>query len=227
MEQRQFSIKVLEVKINNEDEFIEFFDAHAPLFKNHLISIKGDVSEKLKYYLDNMELNYINNISLPSGKNIKTITLEEDNTKVDKKELEALQEKLKSQAIDCRIKLQEAQSHINKLEKKASRELVVIDEMIRSGQEVDIDGDLLLLNRVNSGGIVKTTGSLIITELVEGGIRCNGAFMMLRVSSKANVVFHGVEVDNGLLQDKLNQIELKNNKIVITPVIKKEKNWVQ
>jgi septum formation inhibitor MinC len=227
LKQRQFSIKVLEVEIDNEDEFIEFFDAHAPLFQNHLISIKGELSEKLKYYLDNMELNYINNITLPSGKNVKSINLEQDNSKVDKKELEALEEKLKAQAIDCRIKLQEAQSLINELEKRANKELVVIDDMIRSGQEVDIDGDLLLLNRVNSGGIVKTTGSLIISELVEGGIRCNGAFMMLKVSPKANVVFHGVEVDNSLLQDKLNRIELKDNKIVITPVIKKEKNWVQ
>lgn len=227
MKQRQFSIKVLEVEIDNEDEFIEFFDTHALLFQNHLISIKGNISEKIQYYLDNSELNYINNISLPSGKNSKSLNLEENNTKIDKKELEVLEEKLKSQAIDCRIKLQEAQALINELEKRANRELVVLDEMIRSGQEVDIEGDLLLLNRVNSGGIIKTTGSLIVTELVEGGIRCNGAFMMLKVSPKANVVFHGVEVDNSLLQDKLNQIELKDNKIVITPVIKKEKNWVQ
>jgi septum formation inhibitor MinC len=227
LKQRQFSLKVLEIEIDNDDEFIEFFDAHAPLFQNHLISIKGNLSEQLQYYLNNMELTYINNISLPSGKNVKSIDLEVNSSKVDKKELEALEEKLKAQAIDCRIKLQEANSIIAELEKKANRELVVIDDMIRSGQEVNIDGDLLLLNRVNSGGIVKTTGSLIISELVEGGIRCNGAFMMLKVSPKANVVFHGVEVDNSLLQDKLNRIELKDNKIVITPVIKKEKNWVQ
>ena len=227
MKQRQFSIKVLEVELDNEDEFIEFFDTHGLLFKNHLISIQGQISERIKYYLDEMELKYINNIDLPNAKNVKSVDINKDDNKVDKKELEKLEEKLKAQAVDCRIKLQEAQSIIHELEKRASRELQVIDEMIRSGREVNIDGDLLLLNRVNSGATVKTTGNLIITQVVEGAIRCDGSFMMLTVSPKANIVFNGVEVDNSLLQDKLNRIELKDNKIYITPVIKKEINWVQ
>ena len=227
MKQRQFSLKVLEVELDNEDEFIEFFDTHGLLFKNHLISIKGDMSDRIKYYLEEMDFKYINNITLPNGKNVKSVDINKDDNKVDKKELEALEEKLKSQAIDCRIKLQEAQSIINELEKKANRELVVIDDMVRSGKEVSVDGDLLILNRVNSGATIKTTGNLIITQVVEGAIRCDGSFMMLTVSPKANIIFNGVEVDNSLLQDKLNRIELKDNKIYITPVIKKEINWVQ
>jgi len=227
LKQRQFSLKVLEVELDNEDEFIEFFDTHGLLFKNHLISIKGDMSDRIKYYLEEMDFKYINNITLPNGKNVKSVDINKDDNKVDKKELEALEEKLKSQAIDCRIKLQEAQSIINELEKKANRELVVIDDMVRSGREVNVDGDLLILNRVNSGATIKTTGNLIITQVVEGAIRCDGSFMMLTVSPKANIIFNGVEVDNSLLQDKLNRIELKDNKIYITPVIKKEINWVQ
>ena len=227
MKQRQFSLKVLEVELDNEDEFIEFFDTHGLLFKNHLISINGDMSDRIKYYLDEMGLKYINNITLPNGKNVKSIDINHQENKVDKKELEVLEEKLKSQAIDCRIKLQEAQNIINELEKKSNRELVVLEDIVRSGKEIDIDGDLLLLNRVNSGATIKTTGNLIITQVVEGAVRCNGNFMMLTVSPKANIIFNGVEVDNSLLQDKLNRIELKDNKIYITPVIKKEINWVQ
>jgi hypothetical protein len=69
-------------------------------------------------------------------------------------------------------------------------------------------------------------GNLVITQLVEGAIRCDGNFMMLTASQKANVIFHGVEVENKFLKDKLNKVELKNNEIVITPVFKKEINWV-
>jgi len=97
--------------------------------------------------------------------------------------------------------------------------------MIRSGRELDIKGDLLLLNRVNSGATIKTTGNMIITKVVEGAIRCSGNFMMLTASPKANIVFHGVEVDNNLLENRLNRVELKNNEIIITPVLKKEINW--
>jgi len=108
---------------------------------------------------------------------------------------------------------------------KAKTNLKVLDKLIRSGQEVNIDGDLLLLNRVNSGGSIIINGTLIVTQIVDGSIRCSGDFMMLQASSKANIVFHDVEVDNKFLQDKLNRIELIDNEIVITPALK-EKNWV-
>jgi len=57
-------------------------------------------------------------------------------------------------------------------------------------------------------------------------IRCHGNFMMLNNSPKANIIFHDVQVDNELLEDKLNRIEMIDDEIVITPVLKKEINWV-
>lgn len=47
--------------------------------------------------------------------------------------------------------------------------------------------------------------------------------MMLQASPKANIVFHEVEVDNKHLQEKLNRVELINNEIRITPVLKETK----
>ncbi len=112
-----------------------------------------------------------------------------------------------------------------KTTEKVQTNLKVIDKLIRSGQELKIDGDLLLLNRVNSGGTIIINGTLIIIQIVDGSIRCNGNFMMLQASHKANIVFHDVEVDNKYLQDKLKKVELINNEIVITPVLK-ETSWV-
>jgi septum formation inhibitor MinC len=228
LKQRQYSLKVLEILIEEDDDkFIEFFEPKSILFKNHLISLHGNVNDDIISYLEDNGFKYQINQELPNPKNIQMEDAIIDDGRVDRKELEELEDKLKTQAIDCRIKLQELQQAVAELEIKANRDLVVMDEIIRSGREVNVDGDLLLLNRVNSAGLVKTTGNLIITQVVEGAIRCDGNFMMITVSPKANIVFNGVEVDNDLLQDKLNRIELKDNKIYITPVIKKEINWVQ
>jgi hypothetical protein len=49
--------------------------------------------------------------------------------------------------------------------------------------------------------------------------------MMLKASPKANIVFHDVVVDNSLLKERLNRVELKDNEIRITPVLK-ETTWV-
>jgi septum site-determining protein MinC len=187
---------------------MDFFDSNYTLFKDHLIVIQGELSTKICEYLDRKKVKYLHNATLPKGRTRK-----------------ALEEELKSKNVDAAVLAQIAQTKLDKLSNQLQNNLTVLDEMIRSGRELDIKGDLLLLNRVNSGATIKTTGNMIITKVVEGAIRCSGNFMMLTASPKANIIFHGVEVDNSLLEDRLNRVELKNNEIIITPVLKKEINW--
>ena len=209
MKSKQYSVKVYECSIDDEDEFISFFDTNYTLFKDHLILINGDISDTIRDYLESKPLTFLNNITLPKGRTRK-----------------ALEEELNIERRECDIDKIIAQVELEKLSNQLQNNLTVLDEMVRSGRELDIKGDLLLLNRVNSGAKIYTTGNLIITQLVEGAIRCDGNFMILTTSSKANVIFHGVEVDNKFLKDKLNRVELKNREIVITPVFQKEINWV-
>ncbi len=208
MQSNQYSVKVFETTIKDEEEFKKFFDTHYALFKDHLILIQGDMSDDIKKYLKSKKLYYLQNINLPKGRSRK-----------------ALEKEFKRLEIESAITKQMAEAEIKKLSSRLQNNLTVLDSMIRSGREINIDGDLLLLNRVNSGATISTTGNLIITQVVEGAIRCNGSFMMLTASPKANIVFNGVEVDNSLLEDRLNRVELKNNEIIITPVLKKDINW--
>ena len=208
MQSNQYSVKVFETTIYDEIEFKEFFDVNHTLFKDHLILIQGDMSDEIKRYLKDKKLQYLQNMNLPKGRSRKAL----------EKEFQILETEL---AVSKQI----AEAELKKLSNKLQNNLTVLDGMIRSGQEVNIDGDLLLMNRVNSGATINITGNLIITKVVEGAIRCHGNFMILTASPKANIVFHGVEVDNLRLKDGLNRVELKNNEIIITPVLKKEKNW--
>ncbi|SFV64438.1 Probable septum site-determining protein minC [hydrothermal vent metagenome] len=135
-----------------------------------------------------------------------------------------LKEKQLTYIIGARLhptKEQKSVSPISEVEDN----LKVIDKLVRSGQELKIKGDLLLLNRVNSGGTIDIDGNLIVTQIVEGSIRCRGKFMMLKASSKANIVFNDVEVDNRYLQERLNRVDLQEDEIRITPVLK-ETSWV-
>jgi len=208
LQSNQYSVKVFETTIVDELEFKEFFDVNHMLFTDHLILIQGELSDTIKRYLEDKKMHYLHDVNLPKGRPRKAL----------EKELKALQ-------TESVVNEQIAQAELEKLSSKLQNNLTVLDEMVRSGRELNIDGDLLLLHRVNSGAIIKTTGNLIITQVVEGSIRCSGNFMMLTASPKANIVFHDVEVDNALLADRLNRVELKNNEIIITPVLKKEINW--
>ncbi len=214
MQTKQYSVKVFEAIITNEDEFISFFDKNYVFFTSHLISISGLVSEKITNYLDEKNLKYIVNVELPRSKGRQTAP-----TYIPENIPEEI-EKIKAELPVEEIKLQEPMEEAA----MARDNLRVIDTLVRSGQELKIKGDLLLLNRVNSGGSIDIDGNLIITQIVEGSIRCRGNFMMLKASAKANIVFHDVEVDNSYLKERLNRVELKNNEIKITPVLK-ETSW--
>jgi septum formation inhibitor MinC len=209
LKNKQYSVKVYECSVDDEAEFMAFFDTNYTLFRDHLIVINGYLSENIKEYLESKSLIFLNNITLPKGRTRRAL---EDELKAEKRESD----------IDHLV----AQSELASLSLRLQNNLTVLDERIRSGRELKIDGDLLLLNRINSGATIYIKGNLVITQLVEGAIRCDGNFMMLTASQKANVIFHGVEVENKFLKDKLNKVELKNNEIVITPVFKKEINWV-
>lgn len=208
MKSKQYSVKVFETTVTDEKQFMEFFDTNYALFKDHLIIIQGRVSKDIIEYLKRKSLIFLQNKTLPVARSRK-----------------ALESELNIQKIESNVNQKIAEEEIAKLSTKLQNNLTVLDSMIRSGRELNIDGDLLLLNRVNSGATIHTTGNLIITQVVDGALRCDGNFMMITASPKANIIFHGVEVDNSLLAKKLNRVELKNNEILITPVIKKEINW--
>jgi len=248
LKNRQYSVKILETSIENDDEFIDFMQKYHLLFKDHLIVISGDMSVRSETYLKEAGYHYLHNVTLPTGRSKKALEeefqlydakpSEEDcqslKTEIEqklelemRKAFEAEKSLLQNELQTCKVDYAILKQELHSLKKKLNTKLTVLDTMIRSGRELNINGDLLLLNRVNSGASIYTSGNLIITQLVEGALRCDGQFMMVMVSPKANIVFNGVVVDNALLKDKLNRIELIENEIHITPVIKKEINWEQ
>lgn len=207
MQSNQYSVKVYETTITDENKFIAFFDTNYILFKDYLIVIKGGISKKIEEYLDSKSLKFLVDVNLPKGRG----------RKAGEKELE---EQKRQNVINQQI----AQEKLSELSDRLQNNLKVLDSLVRSGVELKIDGDLLLLNRVNSGATIRCSGNLIITQIVEGTIHCNGNFMMLSASPKSNIIFNGVVVDNTLLADRLNRVELIDEKISIKPILK-ETNW--
>jgi len=208
LQSKQYSVKVFECSVDNEDEFIEFFDTNYTLFRDHLIVINGEISNKIREYLNSKPLIFVNNLKLPRGRTRR-----------------ALEEELLAERREHNIEKILAQMEIEKLSNRLQNNLRVYEEIIRSGRELSIDGDLLLLNRVNSGATIYVSGNFIATKLVEGFVWCNGNFMILSASPKATIIFRGVELDNKYLAGRLNRVEYKNQEIVITPVFEKEISW--
>ncbi|MBN2824691.1 MAG: hypothetical protein JXQ76_05160 [Campylobacterales bacterium] len=193
MKSNQYSIKVFETSIEDEDKFITFIDANYELFKHHLLSIHGDIPQKVQEYFKNKSLKYINNFDLPKAKKVK-----------DNFVMVSLPQESNEDKEVCRV----------------------ISEPLRSGQCIEHNGDVLITDRINSGAKIVAKGNIIALNVVNGDISSLGDFILIGNTQKSNILFHGVKIDNTLLENRLNKIEFVNDEIVIKAISKKELTWV-
>ncbi|MRJ06105.1 MAG: hypothetical protein C6I01_01100 [Epsilonproteobacteria bacterium] len=74
------------------------------------------------------------------------------------------------------------------------REVEIIDRVVRSGQEIITDNDLIFTQRVNGGARIVTSGNVIALEQFEGELVCNGQFLVM-LKNKGSIIFDGEEIE--------------------------------
>jgi len=73
VQSRQYSVKVFELTIEDENQVINFFNANHSIFKDHLIVVNGAMSKNIEKYLKEMNLSFLHNVELPKGRNRKAL----------------------------------------------------------------------------------------------------------------------------------------------------------
>ena len=93
----------------------------------------------------------------------------------------------------------------------------ILNRVIRSGEEIKTPHTVLCLKRINDGAVVQTAGNFIALDEVDGMVKCEGAFMMLKTSPKTKVIFHNQLLNEHLEPGKSYKIvfSFKDNEIII------------
>jgi septum site-determining protein MinC len=178
MQVKQYSVKVFEVTIENEEEFLAFARKNSLLLKRYLLLLKGDITPTIENFLGDEGIAFTHNLSLqaPNSTSFQHFTKQSG--------------------------------------------LRIIDQLVRSGQEIIEKRDLLVLKRVNSGATIHTDGNFIALSSIDGHIECNGDFMLLKPSSKASIIFNGVDISEAMDEEIFYKIRLENNEILISKYAK-------
>lgn len=71
----------------------------------------------------------------------------------------------------------------------------VIENTVRSGVVIKTEADLLVLARVNSGATIETTGAFTCYGIIDGQIRCDGAYALIKSIGSGNLFFHALPVE--------------------------------
>ncbi len=185
MKVKQLTLKAFEFEIEDDEAFIEYYAKNFPLIQGYQLILKGKVSEAVKSYLDSKKAVYVdlNERTLLTRKKRSTAVLEES-INVDQTIIEP--------------------------EIKVSDKTSVYYGPIRSGESIESHTDLVFFGRINSGALIECSRSVQIFGIIDGVIRCEGEYILLKEIGQGTVFFHGEEIDRSLLNGELKLIKYED-----------------
>lgn len=189
MKVKQQTLKGFEFDIEDSASFKEYYNKNAPLIKGHLLILSGRVDTDVKSFLDEKKAAY-----------------------VDTNETSLLMRKKRATAV-----LEDLSSD-SSCEQAKSKDVKVYYRTIRSGEVIDSQNDLVFFERINSGAVIECSESVQIFGIIEGLIRCDGEYILLKEIGQGTVLFHGEELDKSQFNGHLKLVKYEKNAIVIKDI---------
>ena len=192
MKVKQQTLKGFECEIDNAEAFKTYYTKNAPLMQGHLLILQGCVNSDVKTFLDEKNAIY-----------------------VDANEKTLLTRKKRSTAV---LELPDVQESSSITSTKTDKTNTVYHRPIRSGEAIDSEEGLVFFGRINSGALIESTSSIQVFGIIDGLVRSDGDYLLLKEIGKGNVVFHGEELDKSQFDGQLKLVEYKNGAIVVKEV---------
>ncbi|MCH5314060.1 MAG: septum site-determining protein MinC [Helicobacter sp.] len=206
---RQRKIALFEFEENvNTQECIAFITKHLPLLQYHTLGFRGRIDEALQTFLQTQGLSF----ALLSG------TIPERNNK------------MQSMVIDSRLSAQSpqengtqkalahhksgenrtdstphnAESTLDSPAQGAFLRTLWLHRIVRSGEEIYHNGDIVIESRINSGARVVAEGNLFIFGECRGSIEAQGDFIICHKIFTPAILFQDTIIHQEFLH-KINQ----------------------
>lgn len=192
MKVKQQTLKGFEFDIDEGEAFKEYYTKNAPLIKGHLLILSGNVDAGIKSFLDEQNAAY-----------------------VDTNEKSLLMRKKRSTAVLEDVETHEKESAA---ESTKGKDVSVYYRTIRSGEAINSQSDLVFFERINSGAVIECSKSVQVFGIIEGLIRCDGEYILLKEIGQGTVLFHGEELDKSQFDGRLKLVKYNKNAIVIKEI---------
>lgn len=185
MKVKQLTLKAFEFEIEDDEAFIEYYSKNAPLIQGHQLILKGRVSADVRAFLEDKKAVYVD-------LNEKTLITRK------KRSTPVLEEQTNATVM--------ATADVEKATEKSS----VYYRPIRSGEGIESENDLVFFGRINSGAIIECSRSVQIFGIIDGLVRSDGEYLLIREIGQGSVYFHGEELDKSHLDGKLKLIKYED-----------------
>ena len=196
MKAKQKNLRIFELEVEGEEEFVTYMDKNIQLLKDYLLLIKGKLTPKMKELLEENDCCY----------------KEIDSCKVNLRTKDTPQQK-PQEKIEIVHYVDASDEEV-----KSSNTLVFYTP-IRSGTVIENDDDVTIFNRVNSGAKVICSGNLSVFGPIDGVVECDGKYMILKEIGKGYAIFNGDIIDKELLDGSLKKIKSTEDGLLIEDLI--------
>lgn len=171
----QRTLKLFEFEAGaSTEEYIAFITKHLPLLRYHTLGFKGEIDSILKDFLQSHQLNF---------STLSTIYAHQSpQPKTDSKP---------------NAEFLSSSSH------KASPTLF-ISKVVRSGEEIIHNGDVVIESQVNDGARVVVGGNLAIFGECKGSVEVSGEYVICKKILASAIIFQDRLLDENFLR-KINQ----------------------
>jgi len=202
---KQKTIRIFDIKIENEADFFPYMDKNLILLKEYLLVLSGDITPKITKYLDKNSICFITTEDC----NLKLKSKSNNTTKSD------IMAKSKSSVSNDKDQITINSQPKGKIQKV---ETLLIEKPIRSGEEIIHDGDITIFGRVNSAAKVIAEGNIEVYGLIDGLVQCDGQYMIVKELGKGHIIFNGDILERDDFDGNLKKITLTAEGVKIKDV---------
>lgn len=165
---RQSHLKIFEIEPCEENRLMEYINRNCILLQNFLLLLSQEITPTLVAFLEERGLLFMESKTLEK---LKRPTKKQETTSV----------------ID--------EVHLEHQPNLESIQAQILNRIIRSGEEILCEGDLIIYGRINSGARIYAKGNLQIYGEIDGAVECEGEFVLLTKIGQGSVLFAGEFLD--------------------------------
>ncbi len=206
MKAKQKNIRIFELLIESEAEFITYMEKNLILLREYLLLLYGEVTPRVTDYLDEHHCCYKN----MNGCNIKFRSSSKSS-----KESALVLENIKKGLVKQHLHQEEHKKDQDHSPEKTK----VLFTPVRSGVELCYEGDITIFSRVNSASKVISEGNVEIYGKIDGVVECNGEYMIAKEIGKGFIIFNGDILEKEHFDGTLKKIYKRGDEVIIEDLV--------
>lgn len=206
---RQSNLRVFEFEPCDEKTLMEYIERNQILLKGFLILLAQEISDSLMKFLKEKELVFMESQAFSS-------------LRKNHRQSPSLPQKPSHQEKLPQPKNNESSENYGDNSDNGddivARKSLFLNRIIRSGEEIECEGDVVIYGRVNSGARIYAKGNVQIYGEIDGVVESEGDFMIITKIEHGSVLFGGEFLDPTLFNGEKTIIFKDNTKQTIKEI---------